>query len=104
MEDRAPYRTGPANSAEPPLTTEDLIALAHAHQGVSYETGDQWLARLPDEITNPQYLLGPVETKPGAFPGNGRQGSGPCGFRVWRIAHAQLHSSSGVGALFYITH
>lgn len=44
MEDRAPYRTGPANSAEPPLTTEDLVALAHAnHQGIPYETGNQWL-------------------------------------------------------------
>ena len=53
MEDPAPYRTGPANSAEPLLATEDLIALAHAHQGISYETDNQWLARLPDEITNP---------------------------------------------------
>lgn len=95
MEDPPPDHAGRATTPEPAPTPEALIALAHArHQGIPYETGNQWLARLPDEITNPQYPLGPVVTKPGAFPGNGRQGSGPCGFRVWRIAHAQLHSSS----------
>lgn len=51
MEDRPPYRTGPTDSAEPPLTTEDLVAAAHAHrQGVSYETGEQLLARLPERL------------------------------------------------------
>ena len=38
------YRVGPTDGAEPPLTTEALIAAAHAHpQGVPYETGDQLL-------------------------------------------------------------
>lgn len=42
MEDRVPYPTGPANSAEPLLAIEDLVALAHAnHQGNPYETGDR---------------------------------------------------------------
>ena len=47
MEDPAPYRTGPAaNTPEPPPTTEDLVAQAHANrQGIPYETGDQLLAR-----------------------------------------------------------
>ena len=52
MEDRAPYHTGPAAAPEPPpLTTEALVARAHAnHQGVSYETGEQLLARLPERL------------------------------------------------------
>ncbi|CDI04609.1 hypothetical protein BN873_p10053 [Candidatus Competibacter denitrificans Run_A_D11] len=51
MEDPPPYCTGPTDSAEPPLTTEDLIALAHAQrQGIPYETGEQWLARLPERL------------------------------------------------------
>ena len=49
MEDHPPYCTGPADSAEPPLTTEDRVAQAHAQrQGIPYETGEQWLARLPE--------------------------------------------------------
>ena len=52
MEDRAPYHTGPAAAPEPPpFTTEALVARAHAnHQGVSYETGEQLLARLPERL------------------------------------------------------
>ncbi len=51
MEDPTPYRAGPANAAEPPLTTENLIAQAHAHrQGIPYETGEQLLARLPERL------------------------------------------------------
>ena len=41
MEDSPPYPTGPTDRAEPPLTTEALIAAAHAHhQGIPYETGE----------------------------------------------------------------
>ena len=44
------YRASPAVAAESP-TTETLVALAHAHrQGVSYETGEQLLARLPERL------------------------------------------------------
>jgi hypothetical protein len=51
VEDPPPYHAGPTDSAEPPLTTEDLIALAHAQrQGIPYETGEQWLARLPERL------------------------------------------------------
>ena len=51
MEDPPPYRTGPTDSAEPLLTTEDWVALAHAQrQGIPYETGEQWLARLPERL------------------------------------------------------
>ena len=52
MEDRAPYHTGPAAAPEPPpLTTEALIAKAHAsRQGVPYETAEQLLARLPERL------------------------------------------------------
>ena len=51
MEDPAPYRAGPAAAPEPAPTTEDLIALAHAHrQGIPDETGDPLLARLPDRL------------------------------------------------------
>ena len=51
MEDPAPYPTGPANSAEPLLATEDLVALAHARrQGIPYETGEQLLDRLPERL------------------------------------------------------
>ena len=39
--------TGP----KPPLTTEALVAQAHANrQGVSYETGEQLLARLLERL------------------------------------------------------
>ena len=51
MEDPPPYPTGPADDAEPPLTTEDLVAAAHAHQqGIPYETGEQLLQRLPERL------------------------------------------------------
>ena len=54
MEDPPPYPTGPADDAEPPLTTEVLIAQAHADRaGIPYETGDPLLARLPDKIATP---------------------------------------------------
>jgi hypothetical protein len=46
------YCVSPNAAPEPsPLTTEALIAKAHAnHQGLSYETGDQLLARLPERL------------------------------------------------------
>lgn len=50
-EERQKYHTGPTDGAEPLLTTEDLVALAHAHrQGIPYETGEQLLARLPERL------------------------------------------------------
>ena len=50
-EERVEYRCGPTDSGEPPLTTEALIAKAHAsRQGVPYETGEQLLARLPERL------------------------------------------------------
>ena len=50
METHPPYHTGAA-APEPPLTTEALIAQAHAHhQGIPYETGEQLLARLPGRL------------------------------------------------------
>ncbi|HOW75561.1 MAG TPA: hypothetical protein P5102_16580 [Candidatus Competibacteraceae bacterium] len=51
MEIPPPYHVGPTDSAEPPLTTEDLVAHAHAQrQGIPYETGEQWLERLPERL------------------------------------------------------
>ena len=51
MEDPPPYHAGPTDGAERPLTTEDLVALAHAHrQDIPYETGEQLLARLPERL------------------------------------------------------
>ncbi len=52
MEDPPPYQTGATVAPEPPpLTTEALIAKAHAnHQGIPYETGEQLLARLPEQM------------------------------------------------------
>ena len=50
MEDPASYRAGP-DAPEPPLTTEDLVAQAHAQrQGIPYETGEQLLQRLPERL------------------------------------------------------
>ena len=50
MEDRPPYHTGAA-APEPPLTTEDLVAQAHAQrQGIPYESREQLLARLPERL------------------------------------------------------
>ncbi len=50
-EERAPYPAGHAATPEPSLTTEALIAKAHArHQGIPYETGEPWLARLPERL------------------------------------------------------
>ena len=46
VEDPPLYHIGPTDSAEPPLTTEGLVAQAHIHrQGIPYETGDRLLAR-----------------------------------------------------------
>ena len=51
MEDPTPYYTGAAAPEPSPLTTEALIAKAHAnHQGVPYETGEQLLERLPERL------------------------------------------------------
>ena len=52
MEDPPPYDTGHAATPEPPpLTTEALVARAHArHQGIPYEAGEQLLARLPERL------------------------------------------------------
>ncbi|HRW66047.1 MAG: hypothetical protein R3F44_19865 [Candidatus Competibacteraceae bacterium] len=45
------YCNGLANATESLTTTDKLVALAHAHrQGVSYETGEQLLARLPERL------------------------------------------------------
>jgi hypothetical protein len=51
-EEQVEYRCGHADTSEPPpLTTEDLITLAHAQrQGIPYETGQQWLQRLPERL------------------------------------------------------
>ena len=50
-EERERYRAGPADRAEPPLTTEALIAKALAHhQSNPYETGEQVLQRLPERL------------------------------------------------------
>jgi len=50
-EERERYRAGPADRAEPPPTTEERVAAAHAnHQSIPYETGEQWLARLPQQM------------------------------------------------------
>ena len=59
MEDPPPYRTGPTDSAEPLPTTEALVAQAHIHrQGNPYETGEQWLQRLPERLrTLADYVL-----------------------------------------------
>lgn len=51
MEDPPPYHAGPTDGAEQPLTTEDLVALAHAQrQGIPYEIGEQLLERLPERL------------------------------------------------------
>ena len=51
VEDPPPYHTGPTDSTESPLTTEDLVAQAHIHrQGIPYETREQWLERLPERL------------------------------------------------------
>ena len=50
-EERERYRAGPADRAEPPLTTEALVAAAHANrQGIPYETGEQLLTHLPQQM------------------------------------------------------
>ena len=49
MEIPPPYHVGPTNSAEPPLTTEALVAHAQ-RQGIPYETREQWLERLPERL------------------------------------------------------
>lgn len=51
MEDPPPCHTGHPDAPEPLLTTEALVALAHAHrQGIPYETSDQLLERLPQRL------------------------------------------------------
>ena len=51
MEDRSPYHTGAAAPPEPLLTTEDLVAQAHAQrQGIPYENREQLLERLPERL------------------------------------------------------
>lgn len=51
MEDPPPYHTGASHAPEPAVTTEELVAAAHAnHQGIPYETGEQLLARLPERL------------------------------------------------------
>ena len=51
MEDPPSYHAGLTDGAERPLTTEDLVALAHAQrQGIPYETGEQLLERLPERL------------------------------------------------------
>ena len=50
-EERERYRAGPADRAEPLLTTEALVAAAHANrQGIPYETGEQLLTHLPQQM------------------------------------------------------
>ena len=51
MEDPTPYHTGAAAPPEPLLTTEDLVAQAHAQrQGIPYENREQLLERLPERL------------------------------------------------------
>ena len=51
MEDRPPYDTGHAATPETARTSEELVALAHAHrQGVPYETGERLLEQLPERL------------------------------------------------------
>lgn len=50
-EERANYHAGPTDSAEPLLTTEDLVARAHARrQSIPSETGEELLARPPERL------------------------------------------------------
>ena len=57
-EERTKYRADPIDSAEPPLTTEDLVAQAQAHrQGIPYETGEQLLDRLPERLRDLSDLI-----------------------------------------------
>jgi hypothetical protein len=44
-----PYYTGPTDGAEPPLAIDDLVVQAH-RQRIPYETGEQWLERLPERL------------------------------------------------------
>jgi len=51
VEDPPPYQTGLADPLEPPITTEDLVAQAHAQrQGIPYENREQLLQRLPERL------------------------------------------------------
>ena len=51
VEDPPPYHTGPTDSVEPHLTTEALVAQAHAsRQGILYDRGDQLLRKLPEML------------------------------------------------------
>jgi len=51
LEDRVQYHTGPTDSAEPPLTIENLVAHAH-RQGIPYG-GDHLLRKLPGLLRVP---------------------------------------------------
>ena len=50
-ENATPDRAGPADTPDPPLMTETLVALAHAHrQGIPHETGEHLLQHLPERL------------------------------------------------------
>jgi len=50
-EEPGKYHTGRTARIEPPLTVDMLVAKAHANrQGISYETGEQLLSRLPGRL------------------------------------------------------
>jgi hypothetical protein len=50
-EEPGEYHTGRTARAEPPLTVDGLVAKVHANrQGISYETGEQLLKRLPPRL------------------------------------------------------
>ncbi|MCB1920516.1 MAG: hypothetical protein KDJ28_11125 [Candidatus Competibacteraceae bacterium] len=51
MEDPADYRIDPRQTPARSITTEDLIAHAHArHAGIPYENRERWLQRLPERL------------------------------------------------------
>ena len=51
METPPPCHAGPTAAPEPPPTTAELVAAAHANrQGIPYETGEQQLDRLPPQM------------------------------------------------------
>lgn len=50
-EEPAEYHTDRTARARPPLTVDALVAKAHANrQGISYETGERLLERLPGRL------------------------------------------------------
>jgi len=51
MEEPASYRTDHVQTRALSIATEDLIAQAHArHGGLSHESREQWLQRLPERL------------------------------------------------------